>query len=319
MPTTAPHAAKPSKEIFDPFNSSGTGHQRAENKLSGSTSWRDSRTLKLHEQFKSGVSGGRRVQDTVGGGSIQPDRNESTEGRRTVGGLKSNDQPAILQSLNIVKDVERPKKRRRVEDDPMTKLKNVNCLSTPLRTDKTKRQEGNTITQCSPSDLLSPIDPNTLTPHESPAELHDETENRSDEKQCPQIFANVNVYINGSTAPTISDHKLKHVLTKHGARMSIALGRRTVTHVIIGRPSSSGGCGGGLSGSKIQKEIATMGKGIKFVTAEWVLESVKAGRRLPESRFEAMSLAPKGVGSIASMFDGKQRAKDGLGGEDGGG
>ena len=64
-----PLAAKPTKHIFDPFNSSATGHQRADNRLSGSTSWRDSRSLKLREQFSSGASGGKRVSDTVGAGS----------------------------------------------------------------------------------------------------------------------------------------------------------------------------------------------------------------------------------------------------------
>ncbi|KAG9202336.1 hypothetical protein G6514_004545 [Epicoccum nigrum] len=57
----------------------------------------------------------------------------------------------------------------------------------------------------------------------------------------------------------------------HGGRNSIVLGRRTVTHV---------------------KEVArTGGKAIKYVTVEWVLESIKTGRRLPESRFAPLKLA----------------------------
>lgn len=100
MPTNAPKTAKPSKSIFDPFvspedrkplsnatwpdlktfadivllprhqNSSATGHQRADNRLSGSTSWRDSRNSKLGEQFSGGAGGGKRVSDTVGAGSL---------------------------------------------------------------------------------------------------------------------------------------------------------------------------------------------------------------------------------------------------------
>lgn len=65
--------------------------------------------------------------------------------------------------------------------------------------------------------------------------------------------------------PLISDHKLKYVLNAHGASQSIALGRRTVTHVILGTT-----CGGGLAASKIQKEIAkTRGNAVKYVTVEW--------------------------------------------------
>lgn len=89
--------------------------------------------------------------------------------------------------------------------------------------------------------------------------------------------------------------------------MSIALGRRTVTHVVLGRPNTANGAGGGLAGTKKHKEITKLGgKGVKYVSVEWVLESIKNAKRLPESRFEALRLAPKGVGSVASMF----RVKD---------
>jgi hypothetical protein len=63
-------AAPVARTFFDPWNSSSTGHQRAENRLSGSTSWRASRNLKLSEQYKGGLGGGgKRVADTVGAGS----------------------------------------------------------------------------------------------------------------------------------------------------------------------------------------------------------------------------------------------------------
>jgi hypothetical protein len=63
-------AAPAARTFFDPWNSSSTGHQRAENRLSGLTSWRVSRNLKLSEQYKGGLSGGgKRVADTVGAGS----------------------------------------------------------------------------------------------------------------------------------------------------------------------------------------------------------------------------------------------------------
>src|ERR1700742_4208398 len=70
-----------------------------------------------------------------------------------------------------------------------------------------------------------------------------------------QIFANLCIYINGSTAPLIGDHKLRHLLAEHGARMAIALGRRSVTHVILGTTSKNGWAGGGLAGGKIQREV----------------------------------------------------------------
>jgi hypothetical protein len=68
----------------------------------------------------------------------------------------------------------------------------------------------------------------------------------------------------------VSDHKLKHMLAAHGARYSIALGRRSVTHVLLGTASVHGGAGGGLAATKIQKEISKRGgKAVKFITAEW--------------------------------------------------
>ena len=85
------------------------------------------------------------------------------------------------------------------------------------------------------------------------------------------IFDGVVVYVNGSTFPLVSDHKLKQILTENGGNMSLHLGRRRVTHVILGRPAGSAqGAGGGLAGGKLEKEIKKIGGcGVKFVGAEW--------------------------------------------------
>jgi len=67
-PTITP--AKPKySDPFDPWNSVSTGHQTAENKIGGSTGWRQSRTGKLAHQFRSGGTGGKRISDKVGAGS----------------------------------------------------------------------------------------------------------------------------------------------------------------------------------------------------------------------------------------------------------
>lgn len=68
--STVSAAAKPKYgDYFDAWNSSSTGHQRAENTLGGSTGWRQSRSMKLSHQFKSGGTGGKRISDKVGAGS----------------------------------------------------------------------------------------------------------------------------------------------------------------------------------------------------------------------------------------------------------
>lgn len=79
-----------------------------------------------------------------------------------------------------------------------------------------------------------------------------------------KIFAGCSIYINGSTAPRISDVELKRLLSHHGARISMALARKTTTHVVI---SSVGG--GGLAAGKLQKEIVGKKNNIKYVSVQW--------------------------------------------------
>ncbi|KAM0254094.1 hypothetical protein ACHAP5_000080 [Fusarium lateritium] len=131
-----------------------------------------------------------------------------------------------------------------------------------------------------------------------------EDEAREVEASSRGIFEGAVIYVNGSTFPLISDLKLKQLVTEHGGHMSLHLGRRRVTHVILGRPSGGhAGAGGGLAGGKLEKEIRrTAGCGVKFVGAEWILESLKAGKRLPEARFSNTKMAPKAQGSVYNMF-----------------
>ena len=77
------------------------------------------------------------------------------------------------------------------------------------------------------------------------------------------IFAHTVVYINGSTYPVVSDHKLRRILVENGAQLSLHLARRAVTHVVLGKP------GGGLAGGKMDKEIRRAKTGVRFVSAEW--------------------------------------------------
>ncbi|KAL4889800.1 hypothetical protein BDV59DRAFT_204988 [Aspergillus ambiguus] len=111
-----------------------------------------------------------------------------------------------------------------------------------------------------------------------------------------QIFQGITVYLNAPGHPLLSDHKLRHLLVTHGATVSLALTRR-VTHVLVGRPnagSGRGGGGGGLAAGKLQREIARGGsRAVKVVFVEWVMESVRAEKRLAEARF-AMHVAAQG-------------------------
>lgn len=273
---TIPPAPSPTRKTFDPWNSSSTGHQRADNRLAGSTSWRASRTLKIGAQFRAGEAGGERLFDTVGAGS----KDSGRDGRKENGGWEKGARglrEAGWRDVGIM-------------------------IGQGGEEEKIKREEERREREAE-------------FPETQPVgAAKGEDEGNGSKVQGKKLFNNLTIYLNGSTAPMISDHKLKHLLAEHGANISIALGRRSVTHVILGKPNGQhGGAGGGLAGSKIQKELKRVwGKGVKFVGVEWVLESIKAGKRLPEARFAVGEIRPRGVKSVYGMFKQKEEAVSGV-------
>ncbi|KAJ5988557.1 hypothetical protein N7481_003767 [Penicillium waksmanii] len=120
------------------------------------------------------------------------------------------------------------------------------------------------------------------------------------------LLTGTSIYINGTTLPQISDHKLKHLLVAHGANVASFMARKGVTHIIVAPPGTTGaGAGGGLAARKLQTEISRGGwKGVKIVGVEWALESIKVGKRLAESKFSVLTIAPKGQRSVTGFFGG---------------
>ncbi|KAL2412810.1 hypothetical protein ABEF91_000172 [Exophiala dermatitidis] len=277
-----PPPPQPTREIFDPFNSSSTGHQRAENRLSGSTSWRDSRVHKLSHQLRdsSGRGGAHHVSDLVGAGS----ENFGKDGRKENGGWEPG----------------APGLRERGWQDIRTLMDGSRKRQNPDGSDcSNKRQK--TVS----NEVQVGLDDEQQTPTTAVVASSAEKEKGlADAKPPPpQIFRNLNIYLNGSTAPLISDHKLKQLFAQHGGNSSINLGRRTVTHVVVGNT-----CGGGLASGKIQKEVSLIGgKGVKYVTAQWILDSVEKGIRQPESKYAPQKtlkgrIGGSGQASVWGMF-----------------
>lgn len=302
-------AAQPTRNIFDAWNSSSTGHQRAENRLSGSTAWRDSRTTKLHAQLsdaaQAGQSGGtQRLYDTVGAGSEffgRDGRRENGSWERGASGLRDAGQRAIGEFWRVGKgkgkEVEqcdgkageelRSSKRRKLMD--ASTEADVACSNEDEADEETELEQ----------QKQRPKQPAQQQPHHK------------------QVFANLTFYVNGSTYPTISDHKLKRLLCQHGGTLALGLARRRVTHVILGRPCSSDGgkgTGGGLAARKLQKEISSgasgrggINAGIRHVSAEWVLECVRVGKRVAEWSGNASSATSVGTGprqaSVLGVFE----------------
>lgn len=126
-----------------------------------------------------------------------------------------------------------------------------------------------------PADVITAGESEEVTSKSAAATSTTTTSTSNNQPTSParrkKIFHGLQMYINGSTAPLVSDHRLKQLLVQHGAGVCISLARRTVTHVILGTPNGGGGgAGGGLAARKMQKEIMRVrGCGVKYVGVEW--------------------------------------------------
>ncbi|MCJ1285706.1 hypothetical protein MMC26_005047 [Xylographa opegraphella] len=325
-------AATPLHPTFDPYNSSSTGHQTCPSRLAGTVSWRDSRSRKLSEQFGSGHAalgdvhaggGGKRLYDTVGAGSNGFGRDgwkengswddsvrsargmagvkgmgdvgqmlgvkvgkrpDGVEGKVLLGSRQAREEETGSETRALTEAEPVLKRQRAAEEDPLAEIpEEAICAIASQAFPTASRSTSTGLSASMPGSILA-------SPNPPPR----------------PIFASLTIYINGSTAPLISDHHLKYLLVEHGANVAIALGRRRVTHVVLGKGNAGpgrGGAGGGLAAGKIEKEVRRVGgKGVKYVGVEWVLESVKAGKRLPEAGFANTSIGPHGVKSVYGIF-----------------
>lgn len=259
--TPVPRAAEPVYgQTFDPWNSSSSGHQRAENRLGASTGWRDSRNRKLMGQFTGGGGGGKRISDAVGEGA----RDWDPQAKALITpAMRSRARSSVLDMLT------KPGTMRLSSPSPTPAPPPTLTSVSTIPPTTSSSQEAESITCLGPVETTT--EENLIARHEKrEGEGGGDDVAREQATQPRRIFDGVVVYLNGSTHPLISDHKLKHVLAEHGGSMSSHLGRRKVTHVILGRPAAgaygSRGAGGGLAGGKLQREISKIGgPAVKYV------------------------------------------------------
>lgn len=262
-----PAAAKPHfGNNFDPWNSSGTGHQRPEQNHGSTTGWRESRSRKLNSQFAAPGTGGDRLSDTWGAGAQDWDPKLGLNVRAHQGG------ELLGEGRNVADMLMRPgAMRERLSLSPR-KQQSGSLTSKSIATDKGEETAA----------LVGEHAAKNGENKAATQEAHGSVAGRKG-----GIFDGVVVYVNGSTYPLVSDHRLKQILVENGGNMALQLGRRKVTHVIVGRPAAGrssarggkasagvggvgGGAGGGLAGGKLDKEIRRIGgRGVKFVGAEW--------------------------------------------------
>lgn len=266
-----PKAAQPNhSRNFDPWNSVALGHQRAETK--GPEGWRENRTRKLHSQLAAGSTGGARLSDAVGAGSEDFDE---ARGVLIPKEVRARAKSSVMDMLRRPGTMNRsssgaPGGRRRSMPPEIKK--------DAAEVEEIKVEVGSSTGEKAVASHARKVDRNDDS-GEGAAEPRTQDGNGDGLGiKSGGIFDGLVIYVNGSTHPLVSDHRLKHLLVENGARMSIHLGRRQVTHVILGRPSgpsghgrgSAAGAGGGLAGGKLEREIRRIGGcGVKYVGVEW--------------------------------------------------
>lgn len=267
-------APAPTKIFFDPFNSSSTGHQLAKNRMSGSTSWRDSRTHKLVNQFSDSTGGGgtQHLADLVGPGSA----NFGKDGRKENGDWEKGAPGLREEGWQDIRGMIRGPRKKSLDEVADSKILKMYKTASPAENDH-KPRPGASV-------LAEPDQSSEYVSVENYREANIEDEPDSQPKDLPQIFTGLTIYLNGSTAPLVSDHRLKALFVSHGGSVCLGLARRSVTHVILGET--------GLAAGKIQKEVRRVGgESVRYVTAKWVIDSVEAGKRKSDGLY-----FPKGLG-----------------------
>ncbi|KAL4785189.1 hypothetical protein BJX76DRAFT_356360 [Aspergillus varians] len=284
--------------IFDPWHTAASGHQRAE--TTPGTAWQRSREMVLAHQLRTG--------DSTIWSSLDKDMQRAYE-EVELGWVSRRDAKGQDPKQRDIRRMMRVQKA-----DSTSTLNGKKEAGMSVGTGigvVTAKGEGAIPTSTSPDLAPGPISGPTPTPAPTCAPTPEEATPGAfsgDNNMLPASYEHISeqpriktdmatestilwgttVYVNGRTAPLVSDHKLKRLLVAHGATLALSMSRR-VTHVIIGKPNSGpgrGGAGGGLAAGKIQKEIQRGGcRGVRVVGVDWVLESVNSGKRLPETRF----------------------------------
>lgn len=296
--------------IFDPYNSCSTGHQRAERASSHSSQWRETRRRKLEGQFTSSTNTTSTSISTSNSG-----RAHASSGGEWKWMSVHEARRIELGVMDIRRYMGVSKGGRSSQLLTAGQKEQHRSIATTTTTTTTTTTEERAMLAYQPRSLMSVDDAvvrsSTTTPSAyEPSSEHNNNSNNpshnnqpttitatntnSHEKQSQGknhkrgIFSTLTFYINGSTYPTISDHKLKRLIADEGGCVLLHLARKAVTHVILGssnnttntntenKPGMKAG-GGLLAAGKLQKEVlmhhgsGNSGNGIKYVTVDWLV------------------------------------------------
>ncbi|KAI9098345.1 BRCT domain-containing protein [Phlyctochytrium arcticum] len=93
------------------------------------------------------------------------------------------------------------------------------------------------------------------------------------------LFHGAVFYLNGYLGSAVSDLHLRDLVYIHGGSIALGLALRTVTHMVCTS----------LAGGKKQKLLTRRKNGLKIVSPEWILDSVKNKRRMPEVNYTVIN------------------------------
>ncbi|KAJ5590181.1 hypothetical protein N7450_004153 [Penicillium hetheringtonii] len=345
MPPAKPKQPHLRNTTFDNWASHSTGHQVADNPYSNTTAWRDTRAEKLsllvpltgrlrlirprlvqESQAHIGGGDGNQTSKIRSGGEyrwvsdaeakrsrlgVKDIRSFMGVNKRKAEGQSMHLSDKKLRLVNPVGTIEGEMEKRSLSRDssePVTRSRSLSGTN-QIKPSSTHTTDTEIEAQIPSPDLLmeggkTDSDTNSTSTHSTSEQTQKQLQPAPKTKS--NIFTGTSIYINGTTLPQISDHKLKHLLVANGANVATYMSRKNVTHIIVAQPGTKGsGAGGGLAARKLETEISRGGwKGTKIVGVEWVLESIKAGKRLSEVRFSVLNVASKGQRSVAGYFGG---------------
>lgn len=238
-------------QTFDPWNTSSTGHQVSETPSSSITSWRRIRAAKLAHQFDPP----RQPQ------SVQKSQSKGAEVWKWVPEPEATRHQLGCRDIRSYLGV-RKRPRPRLEsggDDADGTGEKKRIRQAETNNNEQQKEPG-----------MGDGERGVLVDGGARHRLDSGGPGSGDPTPKKGIFTGTTVYVNGSTLPLISDHRLKHLLVTGGATLALSLERKSVTHVIVGRPCSGpAGSGGGLAGGKLNREIERAGGQVKVVNADW--------------------------------------------------
>lgn len=294
----------PRQRTLDIYASTSTGHQVGSG-ISKSSSWRQSRTSKLNQQYRYGTSSA--AQPAAACTTNKPPKQStftSCSGNPTPKAAATS--PAGSTSAKQLIPIY--KLGPQIKSLPKASPATAPAKSAIPLYSTTKQNHSNTSQTTSSAPAGPPLPKSTTKSTPPPPTTNSALAPPTQPSNAllpKQIFKGCRIYISGTTYPIISDRELKCQLANHGAKIFLTIRRSSTTHVIVATPSNSDtltGTGGGLAAGKLQKEIQSKANHIKYVSVQWAMDCIKQQKKLAESRYSILSLRSSKQQSMMSLM-----------------